>query len=400
MDRLDLEGSPRRETGGKHMMNRWRQVAAGLLLAVATTVIALGAVELLLRRCFWYSGSWFDPDPVLGWKLKKNARSVLNTPEFRITMTTNSRGWRDIERSLEKPPGSYRIALLGDSFVEATSVEMDDAFHRRLERILSDESRRETEVLNFGVGGYGTLQEYLVYGREARRYAPDLVLLGFCTANDLRNNSYALEAAYYQKPSHYHVSGRPFLVAGLRTRWQIRPSSHEGSGVLAGARWYSGTALYAAAYRAKESLRLRFLDEGIWLGVFYCDPPSAYEDAWETTRRILSRLRDEVETDGRKLVVFSVPSRGETVAGSGDESVDSEICLDFDGPSARLGTILEDLGVTYVNLLGPFREAARDEGLTLHHAKESHWNAAGHALASRHVANALIRIMKDQDAGS
>ena len=40
------------------------------------------------------------------------------TPEYEsITVSTNSLGYRDYEHELEKPPGVYRIAVVGDSFV-------------------------------------------------------------------------------------------------------------------------------------------------------------------------------------------------------------------------------------------------------------------------------------------
>jgi hypothetical protein len=52
-------------------------------------------------------------------------------------------------------------------------------------------------VLNFGVSGYGTDQEWLLYQAVGRRYCPDLVLVALY-GNDLRENQAA--AAPSPKP--------------------------------------------------------------------------------------------------------------------------------------------------------------------------------------------------------
>lgn len=57
-------------------------------------------------------------------------------------------------------------------------------------------------MVNFGVSGYSTAQEYVMLESTAARYRPDLVLLQFTNANDVKNNSAALE----------EVKGRPYFT--------------------------------------------------------------------------------------------------------------------------------------------------------------------------------------------
>ena len=52
---------------------------------------------------------------------------------------------------------------------------------------------RGVEVLNLGVGGYGTAQQLLTLEEDGLRYRPDLVVLGFFLGNDVQNNSRAIE---------------------------------------------------------------------------------------------------------------------------------------------------------------------------------------------------------------
>ncbi len=108
-----------------------------------------------------------------------------------------------------KPPGSFRVAVLGDSFIEAFQVPDEQTFCARLESGLQDCSAlagRQVEVLNFGVSGYGTAQELLMLRHYVWQYQPDLVLLAFFPGNDLRNNSAELEP-YKVRPFYRLQSG-------------------------------------------------------------------------------------------------------------------------------------------------------------------------------------------------
>src|SRR5438093_12772127 len=76
----------------------------------------------------------------------------------------NSLGYRDVEHRKDKQHGVFRIAVLGDSFTEARQVDIADTFSKRLETLLQGRSEfrnLKIEVLNFGIGGYGTTQELL-----------------------------------------------------------------------------------------------------------------------------------------------------------------------------------------------------------------------------------------------
>jgi len=93
-------------------------------------------------------------------------------------LSTNSRGLRDREYSLEKPPDTFRIAVLGASFALPAGVEIEDSFHSVLERRLTAESSSLAyEFINFAVGTYGPRQALAALRLRALDYDPDLVLL-------------------------------------------------------------------------------------------------------------------------------------------------------------------------------------------------------------------------------
>lgn len=99
---------------------------------------------------------------------------------------------RDYPYGYEKPPGVFRIAVVGDSFTFGTAMHLDDNFSKRLERILNlprpavpelgPIRSNRVEVLNYGTPGFATWQEVSVLEQLIPR-EPDLVILQV-TLND------------------------------------------------------------------------------------------------------------------------------------------------------------------------------------------------------------------------
>ncbi len=96
---------------------------------------------------------------------------------------TNVDGLRDVTRPVETREGLRRIVLLGDSVTFGHGLEARDAFPQILERSLRG-SGRDVEVFNLALPGWSTRQERLAYQRIARKYKPNVVVLGVCL-NDL-----------------------------------------------------------------------------------------------------------------------------------------------------------------------------------------------------------------------
>ncbi len=131
-------------------------------------------------------------------------------------MRVNSQGLRDRERSIEKPVGTYRIALLGDSFTAGEGVRMEETYGAILEQALHAcpaLADLRPEVVNFAVTAYGTTQELLTFRHHARAYNPDLVMVGIFTGNDISNNVRSLYG----------------LATALRSRCTPIPSCAVGS---------------------------------------------------------------------------------------------------------------------------------------------------------------------------
>ena len=118
----------------------------------------------------------------------------------------NLAGYRDVDHDLVKETGIKRLLVLGDSFSAAPQVELDETYWRRLSVMLNEQSPGGWEVLNFGVGGFGTTQEYLTLVEQGLLYEPDVILLQVFPLNDICDN--ALDAAFFVGPQDYY---RPYL---------------------------------------------------------------------------------------------------------------------------------------------------------------------------------------------
>jgi lysophospholipase L1-like esterase len=90
---------------------------------------------------------------------------------------TNSYGFFDREHSLNKPAGTRRVAILGDSLTRGWGLPMQDRYTSLLEKQLNDKSGEKFEVLNFAVTAYTMTQIYDVALEEASHFHPDVYIL-------------------------------------------------------------------------------------------------------------------------------------------------------------------------------------------------------------------------------
>ena len=382
----------------------WDFTTKFLMVCVAFGGTAF-CVELVLRQ-FYYPERTLPPyefripDPVLGWRLLPNTHYLYQTWEFSVNVDYNSHGWRDIEHEYSKRLGVFRIVVLGDSYMEAYTVNREDAFHRQLEKFARD-SGKQIEVLNLGVGGYGTLQAYLALVEEGLKYTPDLVVLGFHFGNDLLDNSRALQLRNTMDTAvDLKTNSRPFLLPGSPNDWHVTMVDYEGAlnryknakEALRAIPWWKKTVLYQF-YAQTGGLRknlhslLQSLNNSESRSNTKpqpCKEHPEYRESWELTERILVRLKQDVETANAQLFVFTVPG------GNGKQSLVIVLdkatgmhCLD-QRPITFLADILERNEIAFLNL-GPDWAEASAKGFQLQGSTDRHWNELGHRTAAKKV---------------
>lgn len=263
----------------------------GLWVATAALCTALLCGELVLRAAGFSAPEWTQPDTDLGWTLRPELREV------------NLHGLRDREHLLAKPADVYRIAVLGDDYSEARGLPLDQTWWRRLEHALNACDLRpgqRVEVLNFGIGGFGTAQQYIQLQTDVIRYQPDLVLLQFNAADDVRNNSFLLEPE----------KERPFFMLDAKGTLVIDDS-------FASAPAFRARASFRHQLLRKVSDRVRVVQLARAMHDLPFIPraqavPSPensplWEEAWRVTEALIAASHLFAARNGSQLALVTVP---------------------------------------------------------------------------------------------
>ena len=156
-------------------------------LGILSLTVFLALLELFLDLNHIGEQEYLKVDPVIGFAHLEN-KLVTDRTEALGIAAINSDGLCDVEHFSQKADGTQRIALLGDSITEALQVPLDKRFARVLEQKLNAGLKTKFEIINFGVGGFGTGQEYLQYVRDVRRYKPDQVILMYHQGDETENS--------------------------------------------------------------------------------------------------------------------------------------------------------------------------------------------------------------------
>src|SRR5919202_2034890 len=108
-------------------------------VAVVLASVAFGLLifELFLRAVGYTYPVFYQPDEVRGYSLRPVAAGWYRK-EGAVFVRINTDGLRDREHTKEKPSGTLRVAVVGDSYAEAFQVEQDKAFWSVLERRLGE----------------------------------------------------------------------------------------------------------------------------------------------------------------------------------------------------------------------------------------------------------------------
>jgi hypothetical protein len=395
-------------------------VARNGALAAASVLLAVALAELALRAIgFSYPNFWV-PDPLTGSALRPGMEGWQQT-EGRAYVRVNSRGLRDREHALPKPPRTYRIAILGDSYAEAIQVEMEQTFWAllpaRLARCNFADGRR-VEPVNFGVSGYGTALQLITLRERVWQYEPDLVLLAFFPGNDVRNNSRRLEdepgRPYFELRDgalrlDNDILADPAFVARQQTAaaraslqklrlYQLLrrvKAGHDTRG-----QHNAPIAAALAGGGAVATLAERGLDENAFR------PPRdpAWREAWDLTDRLLLKVHEEVAARGARfvLVVLSTPGTVYPDPAMRERYAASLGVQTLFYPDERLERLGRERGFQVVPL-GPPMQKLADASNTYYHGFPNtrlgfgHWNPAGHAAAAELIAEALCAGRHDPE---
>ena len=410
---------------------RSRKFFAKLLLVVIGFAIGGIVAELALRVSGYSFPEFYQRDEVRGLSLRPGAEGWYRK-EGEAYVHINSDGLHDREHAIAKPPGTFRIAIVGDSYCEALSVSLEEAFWSIMAKNLEecDAFRgRKIEVINFGVSGYGTAQELLTLREKVWKYSPDLVLLAVTTNNDITDNSRVLKRTddipyfVYQGTQltldDSFRNSRGFLFGNSRAGrfgvW-LRAHSRLIQAIIEGQR---GLKIQLVSWRAKQSNDAQpaaapvvksaetaktpeksdLFSRSAELGtdnLVYLEPDNAvWNDAWRVTEGLIVEMRDEVAKGGAKFVIVTLSNGPQVLRDAKSREAFKRRfgITDLFYPDNRIKALGTREGIPVITLAPELQDFAEHNNVFLHGFGENigngHWNVTGNRVAGELVAKKI-----------
>ena len=375
-----------------------RRIGPTLLKLILPLLIGVAAFELLCR----VADVDFNPNPnwrfhpVLGWTQEPGMVYDIVIDGEPVRIEFNRMGFRDVDHPVVKPPNTRRIVIIGDSFSEAVQVNLAETYFSRLETLLNDAGATHWEIINLGVGDFGTAQEWLALQNYGLSFDPDFVILEIYPLNDICNNCLDLAGVCKSQNDDY----RPYYVPheeGLELTWadplRERLRRHLVSFGLLEKAWLTGWS-HLGDTTPDELHRQRYTALGLpddpLLLTFAADAdqPPIVARGWRTTEAIVQAMDRELDRRGTPWMALTIPfewfvaDRWETFRRS-----HHPIPLLRDYAETRLRALCDGLGAPSLMMLPVFDRHPE----VFFPPRGGHLNPASHEL----VAESLLRKMQE-----
>jgi len=382
-------------------------IARGIIVLV-TVLLVFGLLEASLRLFGpilpgnYTSGAYLVRHPIYGFFHVPDYEGWQHSSEYFVRVRFNQLGLRDPRTGYEKPPGTFRILLLGDSFMEAIQVEQHETTAAVLEqRLRALRPDLNIEVINAGVAGWSTGIEALYLDHDGYKFQPDLVLVGFFIGNDLHDNYYKLQLA----GDDLDLAVKPYFGLGKDGMVVTRnppPAPPPPTGLVPALRaccqlWnifetgvlnrfgngQGNTPLWAAAPMEAHTRAL-----------YDAEPSGEWKEGWEITSQLFGRLKTRTDALGVPLATFVIPdspqlSEDEWRGMVGGRRL-SRGHLELTSPNQQLAAIAERHGLPLLDLLAVLQHESGGDPRRFYFQTDQHWNRDAHALAARELERFLV----------
>ena len=391
-----------------------RNFFANAALVLASTFLSvtllLAAGEVTLR---WRYGAlpteWRVPmkayDERRGWVLQPGHYSYFDTKAARrVDVSINELGLRNRPLSRESEPGVERIMLLGDSFVFGAPLDEDHTISARLQARAGE----SFEVVNVGVPGYGTGQEYrLVEELQARGYRLGRKLVLAFFTNDIQDNlglDYSTMGRNRVQPA-FDVDAAGNLQQTLSE--PPRAPTGQGAGEWLGSLLFFQFLRYQLeVVLVSHPSMLRTVEAvdmapglprtpGIVAGWY----GAQWGAHWAVTAGVLEYLVKALRAmpEAPELFIAYVPSPFQVhesfkltiVAGASSDARYASFLSDPDRPQRVLQALARRLDVHFIDLTPALRQAAAHSVLYFPH--EGHFNELGCDIAAQVIFEQAIK---------
>ncbi len=363
---------------------------ANCILVVFSSVFAILIIDLVAYNVFdnrkigTDAQQFFQLSRLLGWEHRPNANGTWYAYKdgTRTRVTINSYGFADSDRSAEKK--RPRIALVGDSTTEFWEVPERARGQYVLEEMLGG----DFEVLNFGLRGAGTDQEFLRLVNQVIEFSPDIVVYLFCI-NDIANNVSTGDKPYFVLD--------PDESYGIRVQgYPLRFEPAEEDSWLRTLLEKSLTLRHVKYFIAGIETHLRTqvpLDEHFELRPFKRAYDAEDERRMSLLKKLISAMHnfarerdiDFLLVEGVYKPALDTPLRQQVLRAYGDQ-------FDFEKVTGLLHDYSEEAGIEFLSLQNLVRSGDVDIDEILHSEDTMHLNSKGVELFAAVIAERIQEL--------
>ena len=351
-----------------------------IALLLISIVVCIVLMEVIVRIIAPQNPNYTMFDEDLSFKHIPNFEFDYARQEFDNQIKFNSEGLRDFEYPFEKEEGTYRIAVIGDSFPEGLQVPFDKTFPKLLEQDLNNLKQTKVEVINFGTGGYGTEQEYIILKDQALKYHPDLVIFVF-SMNDIEDN-FNTHLVTFEGNS----SKTTKMTASIPKRMMLACSAY--SDLCSLAQRVILTRKSAASQKSANGFERNM--------VFKMENSLAFLEAFDETGKLLYSSYNLAKNNAVDFVFVIIPSK---------EQVDNKKLQEFLKTDNLTGDDVEMLkvphalslfaasnGIETIDLTVPLRKLNKNNNF--YYEIDGHFNEMGHELAAKAIVETISYKIK------
>jgi hypothetical protein len=357
-----------------------------VLVPLLACLLTLGAIELGLTIFHPVpfsieSNMYYEADPYTGFGLKPGGVGHF---QMGIPAVANSDGQRDVEVPLKKPPGVFRILVLGDSFTVGTNVRQEEAYAKGLERRLKSVYGPRIQVVNSAVGGWQPIQYAEYYEHYGYRFEPDLILVGFFVGNDAYDDLTSIEQLYTAILGHRvsrEAAARPLIKlqvflydhSNLARLWLNQgPVESE---TFTRMQCSDFSEQYLAIQKARKSNHLRYSNK--------------LRDKAQIAVNHIARIK-ELAGDSVPVIVALLPDENQVNQALQARVFDAREIpeYDFKMPQSMLVEMFHEIGIPTIDLLPAMLADQR-----CLYMNDTHWTPEGQELAASVIFEKLKPVL-------
>lgn len=394
------------------MINKTKKILINILLFLVTLLVIFALFETGIRVTKQYEKTidyWPEEKKVYNPTLKRVLfcdveNLTKSTSEYSYVVNTNELCFRD-NHPIKKPPETFRILVLGDSFIFGNTVNYENTIPYLLEKELKNKLEKEPsalqnqnkkiEVINLGMGGFSTTEEFLVFKEYGVKYEPNLILVGFYM-NDFQDSLNFKKRESSRKTTVEKVIFKSKFVNWAY--WSLKTSP-------SGNRLINTIGLNLNTQNAHQ-FELSLLQDD-----FLEDPE--IKEAIALTRislRDIKELSEEIDSEMTKLIVFYIPAKWQIYDESfelmkktyGSESMDHEDIghrsvsyesVNLNQPQEILSSFLKKEEIIFIDFTSELEKVNSEE---LYWEYDWHLNQKGYFLLANLLSERVVELLSPE----